>query len=286
MTARTLAVAGLCVVLFASVAQAQFIGDALAAGGVALSEAQAMDLIAAGRGATPPAPGGTIQSGDPQAVKTYDPATLGTDVGLRRGQPGAAAGTPSAPSGTSSSSSRSGGSVSQPAVAQPQVGGSTGFAGARAQKESLDPVELAAWQSAMNPVGSTVKSLPSTAEPVTVDGRSLQYDKGVFYEKRGASWLAVAAPVGAAIRSKPMGSSTVFAGGKPHIYYFGAFYVYDGASRAYVVVAPPAGAMVDYLPDTAKKVEWKGGTYYEYAGTRYKPYYRGSSLAFEVAGQG
>jgi len=165
------------------------------------------------------------------------------------------------------------------------VGGSSGFAGAKLQAQSIDADELAAWQSAMKPVGTRVASLPSSAAAVSHAGRSLQYDKGVFYEKKGNGYLAVAAPVGAAIASKPVGAATVFSAGKPYIYYYGTFYLYDGAQRAYVVVAPPAGALVDYLPDTARKVEWQGATHYAYAGTYYKPYYRGSQLVFAVAGQ-
>lgn len=281
MNHRALFIAGIAVTLLVPAASAQFIGDALAAGGVAISEAQAMDIVAAGRGITPPPAGGTVQSTDPQSVKTYAPESLGTDVGIIPRQRPAAG---SAPQATSTMPQKDTGSpASSSAVSQPPMGGSSGYAGARLQAETIDPVELSAWQAGMNAVGTTVKSLPASVQAVTFEGRALSYDKGVFYEKKGAGYVAVAAPVGATIPAKPVGSSTVFAGGKPYIYYFGTFYVYDGGQRAYVVVAPPAGAFVDYLPDSAKKVEWNGTTHYSYAGSYYKPYYRGSKLVFEVA---
>ena len=153
-----------CLIIAAGV-DAQFIGDALAAAGVAATEQQAVAAVGSVRGASAPKTGSAHESSAPQGAKVYEPSTVGTDVG-------------------------------------------------------------------------------------------------------------------------PLGAATVFAAGKPYIYYYGTFYLYDGADRAYVVVAPPAGALIDYLPDTAKKVEWKGATHYAYAGTYYKPYYRGSSLVFEVAGQG
>lgn len=279
MRTKELFIAVVCACV-APVAGAQFLGDALAAGGVAITEAEALGVIAASKGITPPAVGGTVQSGDPQSAPVYTPETLGTDVGLRRGGPTAAAGgtaPSSAPGAVSSTTTTS-------SIQQPPVGGSTGIAGAALHASTVDPVELAAWQGAMIPVGGTVKKLSPTGMSVTAGGRTLSYDKGVFYEKKGAEFVAVPAPVGASVPQKPVGSSTVFAGGKPFIYYFGTFYVYDGAQRAYVVTAPPAGAKVDYLPDTAKKVEWQGAAHFQYAGTYYKPWYQGSKLVFEVAG--
>jgi hypothetical protein len=41
---------------------------------------------------------------------------------------------------------------------------------------------------------------------------------------------------------------------------------------------------VDYLPDAAKKLQAKGSVHYEYAGTQYKPFYRGTTLVYTVAG--
>lgn len=283
MNARIIVILATTVILLAPCASAQFIGDALAAAGVAISEQEAIEIVGSVRGASAPAPGSRVTSGAPASATVYEPSTLGTDVGIRPQGKGDAQ--TASPSTTAVTGSSAGARPGTPAMSQPQVGGSTGFAGARLQAESVDPAELASWQSAMKPVGSKVSSLPSSAVAVAVGGKSYQYDKGVFYEKSGSGWVAAIAPVGAAIPSKPLGAGTVFAGGKPHIYYFGTFYVYDGGMKAYVVVAPPAGAMVDYLPDTATKIDWQGAAHYRYADTYYKPVYRGSSLAFIVAGQ-
>jgi hypothetical protein len=283
MSARIIVIVATTFVFLAPCASAQFIGDALAAAGVAISEQEAVAIVGSVRGASAPATGSSTTSGTAASAKVYEPSTLGTDVGIR---PHAQGGTqPASASTTVVTGSSAAGKPGIPPMSQPQVGGSTGFAGAKLQAESVDPAALAAWQSAMKPVGSKLQSLPSTAVAVSAGGKTCQYDKGVFYEKSGSAWVAIAAPVGASVPSKPLGAGTVFAGGKPHIYYFGTFYVYDGGTKAYVVVAPPAGAMVDYLPDTAKKIDWQGAVHYQYAGTYYKPVYRGSSLAFIVAGQ-
>ena len=76
----------------------------------------------------------------------------------------------------------------------------------------------------------------------------------------------------------------MFAGGKPYIYYAGAFLIYAQEQKAFVVVDPPVGATVDYLPDTAKKVQKGDSVVYEYAGTSYRPLYRGTALVYAVAG--
>jgi hypothetical protein len=261
-------------------AGAQFLGDALASAGIAISEQEAAGIIAAAGGINDP--GLTSTSSSAPVIQTVQtPETVGTDVGIRPRTPSSSGttGGGAASSGTSySSSSTSSGGSTRPS------GTSTGFAGAPAYQASIDPKAAAAWRDAFRPVGTKLAKPPADAVKVESFGQAYTYSKGMFFKQEAGGWVVVAAPLGAVIPEKPVGASTVFGNNKPHTYYAGTFYVYDAATKGYAVVQPPVGATVDYLPESAAKGDWNGSTHYTYAGTHYKPYYRGSSVVYTVAG--
>ncbi|MFA6957277.1 MAG: DUF6515 family protein [Thermoanaerobaculia bacterium] len=267
--------------IFAGSAGAQFLGDALASAGLAISEQEAAGIIAASGAINDPALT-NVSSSAPVIQSVQTPGTVGTDVGVRPRTPssGTSAGGATTSGGTSSSASSgtSTGGSSRPS------GGATGFAGAPAYAASIDPKAAAAWRDAFRPAGTKVANPPADAVKVESFGQPYSYSKGMFFKQGTGGWEVVAAPLGAVIPAKPVGAATVFGDNKPHTYYAGTFYVYDAASKGYAVVQPPVGATVDYLPASAAKGEWKGSTHYEYAGTHYKPYYRGSSVVYTVAG--
>lgn len=281
MNRRALAVLFVATTLVPHTAGAQFLGDALASAGLAISEQEAAGIIAASGAINDPALT-TTSSSAPKTHGVQTPETVGTDVGVRP-RTTSTGGSATAP-GQSSTSAPAGSAGSPITSSSSLAGGATGFAGAPAYQASIDPKAAAAWRDAFRPVGTKVPKPPADAIRVESFGQGYMYSKGVFFKESGGSWTVVAAPLEAVVPEKPVGATTVFGGGKPYSYYAGTFYAYDSTRKGYAVVQPPMGATVDYLPKTASKVDWNGSTHYEYAGTHYKPYYRGSSVVYTVAG--
>lgn len=285
MMPRRIAILFALAALVTGTASAQFLGDALASAGLNITEADAAAAIAAsGAFDDPFATTATVST--PGQAKVYSPETVGTEVGGRAtvATPGVTSPTSSAPPPAGAGSTPEGGA----AVSLPQgdvtIGGTSGISGVAAHRATIDPKAAALWADAFRPVGTRLQALPSGAVPLKVGDGSYSYAMGMFLQKKGNAWEVVAAPHGAAITEKPVGAATVFAEKKPYTYYVGTFYVYDAAQKAYVVVAPPAGATVNYIPEAAKKTQKSEGVRYEYAGTSYKPVYRGSSVVYTVAG--
>lgn len=279
MNRRTLALFAVAATVAAGNASAQFLGDALASAGLAITEQQAGEAIAASGAINDPSLT-QIPSGPPKSHSVQTPESVGTDVGVKPRGTGSSGATGSATQTTSTP-----GAAGAPLTSSARpVGSATGFAGAPAHAASIDPKQAAAWRDAFRPAGTKVAKPPADAVKVESFGQSYMYSKGMFFKETGGAWQVVAAPLEAVIPEKPVGAATVFGGGKPYSYYAGTFYAYDAAAKGYAVVQPPMGATVDYLPQSASKVEWNGSTHYEYAGTHYKPYYRGSSVVYTVAG--
>jgi hypothetical protein len=69
-------------------------------------------------------------------------------------------------------------------------------------------------------------------------------------------------------------------------YYYndGVFYV-KGADGQYTVIVPPAGALVETLPDDYETIELGGGTYYKVDDTIYRMVVIDGKACFEVLGQ-
>lgn len=281
MNARYVSVLVVCAALAAPGAGAQFLGDALAAAGVNMSEREAGEALAAAGVINDPSLT-VAPSSAPTTVPVYTPDTVGKDVGVKPRTPAGASTGSSAT--TPQPSSTSGGTSSAASSAPMAAGGATAFSGVNAHAAAIDPKAAAAWNDAFRPIGTKMTKPPAGAITMEKGGNSYTYVKGMFLQQKGGAWEVVAAPVGAIVGEKPVGAATVFAGGKPYTYYAGTFFVYDGTQKAYVVVQPPLGATVDYLPESAAKVQWSGSVHYQYAGTHYKPFYRGSSVVYTVAG--
>jgi Family of unknown function (DUF6515) len=60
----------------------------------------------------------------------------------------------------------------------------------------------------------------------------------------------------------------------------GAFYA--RVSNGYKVSPPPIGSFVTTLPNGAVNENIKSQTYFVYGGAYYRPFYSGSSVAYEV----
>ncbi len=75
------------------------------------------------------------------------------------------------------------------------------------------------------------------------------------------------------------------AAGTEYFYNDGVFYI-KGDDGQYVVIVPPAGAMVDYLPEDFEEFEFEGNTYYKVDDTVYRMAVTEDGKAcFEVLGQ-
>ena len=95
---------------------------------------------------------------------------------------------------------------------------------------------------------------------------------------------SMAAASGSLAQSLGLVQSYANAGGE-YFYNDGVFYT-KGADGQYVVIVPPAGAIVDKLPDDFEVVELGGGTYYKVDDTIYRMIVSADGDAcFEVLGQ-
>lgn len=111
---------------------------------------------------------------------------------------------------------------------------------------------------------------------------------GGYYVPPGWGWGAAAfaggLAIGAAINSAPPYYSDVYVGGNPYLYSDGVYLTQQGSS--YIVVAPPVGAVVSYLPEGCQAFTQDGSQYFDCSGVIYQPYYDGGALAYMVVSSG
>jgi hypothetical protein len=50
----------------------------------------------------------------------------------------------------------------------------------------------------------------------------------------------------------------------------------------YVIVAPPVGATVDYLPDGCTSISSNGGYYFDCSGIYYQPFFENGVAVYQV----
>jgi hypothetical protein len=92
--------------------------------------------------------------------------------------------------------------------------------------------------------------------------------------------LATGLVIGAAIAQPPPYYSTVYVGSTPYMYSDGVYMQPSGSS--YIIVAPPAGAVVDYLPDGCEIKQINTTTYYNCSNVYYQPFYQNGSTVYKV----
>lgn len=122
---------------------------------------------------------------------------------------------------------------------------------------------------------------------VNVDGNNWRgggWYGGGYYVPPGWGWSAAAfaggLAIGAAINQPPPYYSNIYVGGTPYMYSDGVYLSPQGSS--YVVVAPPPGAVVSYLPNGCQAFEQNGGQYFSCSGVVYQPFYQNGSVAYQV----
>lgn len=107
---------------------------------------------------------------------------------------------------------------------------------------------------------------------------------GGYYVPPGWGWGAAAfaggLAIGAALNSAPPYYSNIYVGGNPYLYSDGVYFTQQGSS--YIVVAPPVGAVVSYLPEGCQAFTQDGSQYFSCSGVVYQPFYDNGNLAYTV----
>ena len=86
--------------------------------------------------------------------------------------------------------------------------------------------------------------------------------------------------IGATIATPPPYYNTVYVGSTTYIYSDGVFLQPSGSS--YVVVRPPVGAIVTYLPEGCTILQISNATYYNCSDIYYQPFYQNGSTVYKV----
>ena len=100
----------------------------------------------------------------------------------------------------------------------------------------------------------------------------------------GWGWAAAAVAtglvIGSTIETPPPYYSTVYVSSTPYIYSDGVFLQPSGSS--YVVVKPPVGVVVTYLPEGCKTTQVNNTLYYNCSNIYYQPFYQNGSTVYKV----
>ena len=86
--------------------------------------------------------------------------------------------------------------------------------------------------------------------------------------------------IGAAISTPPPYYSTVYVGSTTYIYSDGIFLEPSGSS--YIVVRPPVGAVVTYLPEGCEIIQLNNANYYNCSNIYYQPVYQSGNTVYRV----
>lgn len=86
--------------------------------------------------------------------------------------------------------------------------------------------------------------------------------------------------LGTAIATPPPYYDTVYVGSSSYMYSDGVYLQPSGDE--YVIVAPPVGATVNYLPDGCTSVSLNGGYYFDCGGIYYQPFFENGIAVYQV----
>ena len=265
--------------LFPLAANAQFLGDAMAAAGFAETADDAAAagmamLVLSGRVQAVP-----TQVGGPGLSKNISSPQYSTNMSVPPPSQNTGYYPPAGVQPTPESMPQNV-PMSTPSP-QPYVapGPGAGFAGSG---KYYTPEEVSEWKAGYAPVGLKFDATPPGAETVSGGWGDYKYFKGVFYKPEGKKWVVVPAPVGARVKERPAAGSGLVYNNVPYTYYNGAFFVWNREANAADVVAPPVGATVTYIPDTALKTERDGKPCYLYNNTCFRPGFRGQTVVYTV----
>ncbi|MBJ7900086.1 MAG: hypothetical protein GC158_09235 [Cyanobacteria bacterium RI_101] len=96
----------------------------------------------------------------------------------------------------------------------------------------------------------------------------------------GVVGLTTGLALGSALAAPPPYYDTVYVGSTSYIYSDGVYLQPSGSQ--YVVVAPPPGATVAYLPDGCVSIAANGASYFNCSGVYYQPYFQNGATVYQV----
>jgi|GEM_PF-2925870 len=96
----------------------------------------------------------------------------------------------------------------------------------------------------------------------------------------GLATFGAGLAIGAAVNSAPPYYDTVYVGSSPYIYSDGIYMQPEGSS--YVVVNPPTGAVVSYLPEGCNIIPVGSTVNYDCSGIIYEPFYQDGATVYKV----
>jgi hypothetical protein len=96
----------------------------------------------------------------------------------------------------------------------------------------------------------------------------------------GLATFGAGLAIGAAVNSAPPYYDTVYVGSSPYIYSDGIYMQPEGSS--YVVVNPPTGAVVSYLPEGCNTIPVGSTVNYDCSGIIYEPFYQDGATVYKV----
>jgi hypothetical protein len=96
----------------------------------------------------------------------------------------------------------------------------------------------------------------------------------------GLAGLTTGLIIGSTINQAPPYYDTVYYGDTSYLYSDGVYLQPQGSS--YVIVAPPLGAIVSYLPDGCNATVTNNVQYFECSGVIYQPYYQSGNVVYQV----
>ncbi|MGH2412592.1 MAG: DUF6515 family protein, partial [Microcystaceae cyanobacterium] len=111
------------------------------------------------------------------------------------------------------------------------------------------------------------------------------YGNGYYAPPGWGAWaatvgFATGVAIGASVSSPPPYYSTTYVGTTSYLYSDGVYLQPQGSS--YVVVAPPTGAVVTYLPEGCTATQIDGTQYYNCSGIYYQTFYQNGTTVYKV----
>lgn len=102
----------------------------------------------------------------------------------------------------------------------------------------------------------------------------------MFYRRDTGRYVVVYPPFGLRLRHRPNVCHIVRYRSDDYCYHYGTYYHWEPELRVYIVVRPPEGLYVNYLPDDYYEFYHHGVRYYRYGEIYYRPRYRSGVIVY------
>jgi hypothetical protein len=131
-------------------------------------------------------------------------------------------------------------------------------------------------------IGTSLASLPTNTETVTVNDTQYYLVCGAYLVPSGSGYRVIALPIGVQVARLPEEHIIVYdSSNTPYYYSKGTFF--SRSNDGYIVVLPPSGIEVPYIPQGYTRISVHGQTYYSYAGITYQASLRDGKTVYIVS---